>query len=179
MALQAKLYRGDSLQVLDLNASHDVMAMEAVTSAAMSLWSAERSITGGISQIYTTYSFMSLLWAWQFQVIVLASALMVFTVKVYAINTRNREIASKERVSQMQKETAQKQKETAQKQKEMELASKERIARIQKETELEKMRMNLNYRLLSSQLDRNPQLDAAAALQLPVSLVGPRSLPKR
>jgi len=150
MALQVKLYRGDSLQVLDLNASHDVMVTEAATLAAMVLWPAGGGSSGSISQVYTTYSFMSLLWAWQFQVIVLASALMVFTVKVYAINTQNREIASKERIAQMQKET-----------------------------ELEKTRMKLIYRLLSSQLGRTPQLDAAATLQLLLSLAGPRSLPKR
>jgi len=145
MALQANLY-GGSLQVLDSNISHDVMVHQAATLAASAVW----SIGGGspIGPIYVTYSLMSLLRAWQFQVAIIAFTLLVFAAKFSNANARNRETASKERITQM------------------ETASNERITRMQKEMELEKtqietasneriarMQMELTYHLLSSQPD--------------------------
>jgi len=123
MALQANLY-GGSLQVLDSNISHDVMVHQAATLAASAVW----SIGGGspIGPIYVTYSLMSLLRAWQFQVAIIAFTLLVFAAKFSKANARNREAASKERITQM------------------ETASNERIARMQ---------MELTYHLLSSQPD--------------------------
>jgi hypothetical protein len=131
MALQTNLSGVSPLQVPNPhNISHDIMVYQAFASAA-SLWLAGEG--SGIAQIYVTYSFKSLLSAWQFQIATIAFTLLVFATKFYAIKSNTDAIKSN---------TDARNRETA---------SKERIARMQMEMELEKTQMELTYRFLSSQ----------------------------
>jgi len=157
MALQTNLSGVSLLQVPNLHnishdISHDIMVYQAFASATSALWSAGGG--SAIDQIYVTYSFKSLLWAWQFQVAIIAFTLLVFAAKFYAIksntNARNRETEAKNR------ETEARNRETA---------SKERIARMQIEMELVKTQMDLTYRFLSSQSNPAALLPLAAKPQ--------------
>ena len=157
MALQTNLSGVNLLQVPNLHnishdISHDIMVYQAFASATSALWSAGGG--SAIGQIYVTYSFKSLLWAWQFQVAIITFTLLVFAAKFYAIksntNARNRETEAKNR------ETEARNRETA---------SKERIARMQIEMELVKTQMDLTYRFLSSQSNPAALLPLAAKPQ--------------
>jgi len=157
MALQTNLSVVSLLQIPNLHnishdISHDIMVYQAFASATSALWSAGGG--SAIGQIYVTYSFKSLLWAWQFQVAIITFTLLVFAAKFYAIksntNARNRETEAKNR------ETEARNRETA---------SKERIARMQIEMELVKTQMDLTYRFLSSQSNPAALLPLAAKPQ--------------
>jgi len=176
MALYANPPEGGSLLVLDLHASSDTMDVQAVTSTAMTLWSAAGGGTT-LSNMFNTYRITSFLETQQFLVIFLITTL----VGLYAINIKYRKIASQEQITRIasQEQTTriaseeriqhrkmESEERIAQMQNEMELEKTRMITQMQNETELEKTRMEHNYRLLRAQLDRNPQLDPTSALQL-------------
>ncbi|KAK0737926.1 hypothetical protein B0T18DRAFT_473889 [Schizothecium vesticola] len=139
--------------------SHDIMVYQAFASATSALWSAGGG--SAIGQIYVTYSFMSLLWAWQFQVAIIAFTLLVFAAKFCTIKSntdaRTRETEARNRETEAQnRETEARNRETA---------SKERIARMQIEMELEKMQTELTCRFLSLQYNAAALRPSAAKPQ--------------